>query len=133
MQLRVSEHNSERKINVLKAIPGNYPSWIRSIAPFWWNLCIFPAAILNKYSLQEIVAPIFEDLEFHLKSESTIYDTFKNENFQFTAVIAAVTGDLEARTILAGFANSTLSIFINCYRRIFKIDLLVSQMFIEEK
>lgn len=87
-------------------MPGNYPFWLRTNKLLWWTLCIFPTQILEETSIEEILQPILEDMK--AKKGIQIYDIFRKEHFPFNAVIAAVVGDLNGRSFITGFVNSTL-------------------------
>lgn len=97
-------------MSVFKAIPGNYPSWIRSNARFWWTLCIFPTELIETFGLFYLLQPIFDDFSLHLAAHTLMYDAFQRNAFQFSAAIAAVTGDLPARSALSGFTKGSFNI-----------------------
>lgn len=56
--------------------------------------------------MEEIIQPLFDDLDKNMGIE--IFDSLKDERFIFNAVVAAVTGDLNARTALTGFTSSKI-------------------------
>lgn len=60
--------------------------------------------------MEEIIQPILNDLDKSIGTE--IFDSLKDESFIFNAVVAAVTGDLNARTALTGFTSSKILSFI---------------------
>lgn len=89
-------------------------------------MCIFPTKLLGDVSIEEIIQPLLDDLESTNGTE--IYDAYRDEKFIFNAVVAAVTGDLNARTALTGFTSSKISFISQYCRWLVKTDCMVSHL-----
>lgn len=57
-----------RKVSmyILRAVPANYPLWLRTKSTFWWNLVAVPADILKqKGGVDFFLEKIFSELATH--------------------------------------------------------------------
>jgi hypothetical protein len=92
---------------VLRALPANYPRWMRSYSSLWWTLALLDEAAVGESTLDWLIDKIFHQLEKHQSEGDLIYDAFQGVFLKPKIQTIGTLGDLPARNFLFHFRQGS--------------------------
>jgi hypothetical protein len=88
---------------VLRALPANYPRWMRSFSELWWTLALVDEAAVRSSTVDMMLEKFLDRINCHVQKGDRMFEAHGSTLISPRIQVCGTLGDLPARNVLFHF------------------------------